>query len=98
MKAFELLSSPEKWIQGAYAKTASNVICNPLDDVAVCWCLSGAIYKCYCADGFAGNANRQLAKLEIYLRDVKGTAVYPHFWNDHTTYEEVIAALKACDI
>lgn len=98
MKAYELLSSPEKWTQGAYAKTAANVVCNPLDAVAVCWCVSGAIFKCYTNDEDAWEAQRQRHKLEVYLRDVKGSATYPQYWNDRTTYEEVYAALKACDI
>lgn len=96
MKVYELLDRPEKWTQGASARTIDGVMCNPNDSAAVCWCVFGAIYKCY--GGHKWEAPVQLFKLELYLRGMKGIAAYPCTWNDRTTYKEVIEVLKVLEI
>jgi len=47
MKVRDLLSSPEKWTQGVIARDATGFGCDATDDDAVCWCLTGALVKCY---------------------------------------------------
>ena len=45
IKIRELLSSPDKWTQGAPARTSDGGIISSCDKKAYCWCLYGAILK-----------------------------------------------------
>lgn len=47
MKVCELLSGPEKWTQGVPAMDAAGDLVLPTDPRACCWCLRGAIERCY---------------------------------------------------
>lgn len=47
MKVKELLSSPERWTQGFIARDLDGDGCGPTAAEAVCWCLTGALVKCY---------------------------------------------------
>lgn len=47
MKIKELFSSKEKWIKGMYASNEEKLYTNILSPDAVCFCLEGALYRCY---------------------------------------------------
>lgn len=43
----ELFASPETWIRGEVARNSAGGPANCESEDAVCWCLLGAIYRCY---------------------------------------------------
>lgn len=88
MKAYELLADPESWIKGTVAKNKNNEPVKPLSQLAVKWCLIGAVYKCYPNNKFS-----MLTKLSNRIYDVS-------VWNDHphTDHSMVISLLKELDI
>lgn len=48
MKVHELLSDESKWTKKAFARASDYNTQVPVNDPsATCWCLQGAIYKCY---------------------------------------------------
>lgn len=47
MKVQELLTDESKWNKGCYARNASGNEVSISSTDASCWCLSGAIHKCY---------------------------------------------------
>lgn len=47
MKVKELLKTKKKWCQGSFAYDKNGDIVNPRNKNAVCWCLVGAVQKCY---------------------------------------------------
>ncbi len=91
MKAYELLNSPEKWTQGAYARDKYNETISSESPAAVKWCVHGAITKCY------GRAGAKGEECMMRLIHQKGSVSR---WNDSrlTTWEEVRATLKELDI
>lgn len=98
MKAHELLSDATKWTKGAFARRDDGGACNPADDAACQWCLTGAIYRCYWNEGKLFVANQMIGKVQNHLVEVEKTGAYPHWWNDRHTYEEVVGILRQLDI
>lgn len=101
MKAYELLSSKEKWARGAYAYTAEGAVCNPKNTDAYAFCLVGALEKCY--DVHDGGPMYGMGRSTAYLgilEKLKNKVGNIPNWNDarERTYEEVIAVLKELDI
>ncbi len=47
MKVKELLNEPSKWTKGTWARNEKGEPVYESDCHAVCWCLIGAIRKCY---------------------------------------------------
>lgn len=47
MTVLELLSDPAHWTQGFLALDADGISVDPESTRATCWCLEGAIQKCY---------------------------------------------------
>lgn len=47
MKIQELLTDSTKWTQGEMSLAADGRIISSSSDEAVCWCLLGAMIKCY---------------------------------------------------
>jgi hypothetical protein len=96
MKAYELLSGPEKWTKGRLAADRDGDSCGPLSDRATCWCISGALIRCY------GKQCSAVMSVNAALRNrrmMKDTDVVPD-WNDapERTYEEVVGLLRELDI
>lgn len=106
MKAYKLLDSPEKWIKQFNAKDASGNPVPPSNENAVCWCIFGALQKCYSKN------TMNFIEAEIRLYDLlknkgylgkRGDSSKPHDyaeWNDaeETTYDEVISVLKEANV
>lgn len=90
MKAYDVIDSPEKWIQGSFARTKTGGRANVQDEKAYCFCVVGAIYRAYEED----KAIKQLSKLQ----PIMGNALMG--WNDEPgrTWEEVYQLLKDNDI
>lgn len=90
-KVRELLSDESKWTKGAFGSTSPNgeKLCSK-DPRATCWCLSGAINKCYGSEAS-----------EIYRMF---SSRIPSFhiieWNDlpTTTFPMVKALVEELDI
>lgn len=89
MKVHELLDAPEKWTQAAYAKNAQGERVEYCEPEAVCWCLEGAMMRCYGADFI-----KKLATVETHL-----SSEITH-WNDQPsrTFEQVRAIALELDI
>lgn len=94
MKVYELLNSPNKWIQKDFAHDSNENNVWPSNKDAVCWCLDGALRKCYL------NESQYWDMVNIitnYLNiDYSPAAI--HLWNDAATYEDVINLCKELDI
>ncbi len=91
MKVYELLDSPEKWTQGAFARTADGDEKDHTDKDAVSFCLLGAIRKCYPS---LYQRVDVLAKVRTILPD--GMTI----WNDadNRTHAEVLNLARTLDI
>lgn len=96
MKVRELFSDPSKWTQGASGRdsTGSFVLDKDLDK-AVCWCLYGAIARCY---GIEGD-NAEYYKIRSRVLSHLHTDTLSE-WNDATgrTFEEVKELVDSLDI
>lgn len=89
MKAYELLSTPDKWTKNSHAREQGGEPVDPFNPIAVCWCLEGALINVYGA--------RWLGK----LIDVESRILCPaSLWNDSPSrnHAEVVAVLKELDI
>jgi len=89
MKIYELLNKPKKWTQGTNARNISGDRVDANSKTAICWCINGAMLKCYQNAVDRRRVDRAL-RSEIELLT---------FWNDTTaTYEDVIALTKRLDV
>lgn len=94
MKPSELLDSPEKWTKGAWGRCKDGSACDCRDERATCWCIIGAIYKCFSNEA-------RIEKLLKEMRDSLNLSEHPLMWwndNPERTYEEVIDLLKKFDL
>lgn len=95
----ELFKDRSSWTQGANAKGPHGEVVAFDDPCAVCWCLNGAIAKCY-----PGDHSLVLSKLRNLLNN-RGL-----FWrrpddryclvafNDDSTYGEVMQLVEEADV
>lgn len=86
MKAWELLSDPTHWTQGAFAKDAKGQDVTFDDPKACCWCTIGALRRCYSSDW--------LEPMSKLLPHTDGIPL----WNDTSDHATVLAKLKELDI
>lgn len=85
----DLLKDPSHWTQETFARTKSGKEVGPKSPIAVCWCLRGAIAKCY--DGFESEA---IEKLNTVLPN---NVSMVHF-NDTSTHEDIVNILEKAQI
>lgn len=85
MKVKELLDAPEKWTKKHLFLDRDGTIYG----YPVCWCLLGAVSKCYGCEG---------AAVICRVQDAIGTSL-PH-WNDapERTFEDVKQLVNELDI
>lgn len=90
MKIKELLSDPSKWTQQFYAKNHFDRSVKSNSTDAVCWCLQGAVKKCYPPE------NHQL----IYDKIIAEVGLEICGWNDNSTrtFEDVKKLVEKLDI
>jgi len=98
MKAHELLSDASKWTKGAFAKNKDGIRTNYSSRNAVCWCLLGAMDKCYDKSGWEFqfalfNKLRTVIKTKYNITGVSKFNDAPE-----RTFEEVHNLLKELDI
>lgn len=91
MKVWQLLSDESKWTKGFAARSVYGAPIDPRSNEAVCWCLVGAIARCYGDDVHFHNVRNLIA-------DKVGRTEAS--WNDtpKRTYSEVYALVKELDI
>lgn len=89
MKIKELLTVPDKWTTGAFARDIDGNVISPLSKEARSWCLAGAASKCYLNLG-------DDIKVTQKIYDAVGET--PPAYNDTHTYEDVIQLVRSLDI
>jgi hypothetical protein len=89
MKAWQLLDSREKWCQHTYAMDADGYIVDPTLEDAVCWCIDGAMKKCY---------GSSMLPARFYERTADYSCSVTYNDDPKRTWEEVHALLKELDI
>jgi hypothetical protein len=92
----DLLRDPSKWTKKVFAKTATGNITYPNVPDAVCWCVMGAIVKCY------PNHNKQIEAV-VKLKKLVPNPPDPNkdevvYFNDHATHKELITLLEKAQI
>lgn len=96
MKIWGLLDSPEKWTWGACARDKAGAGVLPQSQEAACFCLIGAVRKCY---GQAGTDEycQVIDRISSYLGVGR---LGPTAWNDapERTYAEVFNLAKELDV
>ena len=91
----ELLSSPDKWTQNAFARDAYAVSLNACNPDAVCWCLSGAILTTYEDE----DIEEVWCKLTEVIRRRSGHRDVVGFNDSHqTTFKEIRAVIEEANI
>lgn len=93
MKVRELLKDETCWTKGAYARDEKGNDIPATSEQATCFCLRGAIRKCYLDPEIREKV------LETVYREIE----YPRgisFWNDnpHRTFEDVKELVERLDI
>lgn len=89
MKVQELLSDRTKWTQNSFARDELDESAPLNSPDAVCWCLVGALIKCYGGE----QATKLQERISAHLK-INSVLV----WNDDATYEQVIAVVKELDL
>lgn len=91
MKIKELLSDQSKWCQKHCALDIYGRPAESISREAVCWCLFGAMRRCYCSDDKFG---------EIWTRIEIAIGQSATHWNDHQnrTFDDVKALVERLDV
>jgi hypothetical protein len=92
MKVRELLSDESKWTQDANARDKNGVDVPVYSPKACCWCLQGAMDKCY------GFWNGPWDLLRKNLPEDRFRLITVAGWNDMHSYEEVKELVDRLDI
>ena len=97
MKMKELLSSESKWTQQHYATDKRGRSCSSFDPEAVCYCLLGALNKCYVNDAEYDDAKRLLQKT---IEKKYGLIFSIAKWNDNPErkFKEVKEILEEANL
>lgn len=93
MKIKELLTDESKWTKGAFARTIDNAQICSASQLAVCFCLQGAMFRCYTIlDEF------RVTRIKILKELRSGDSIAS--WNDapERTFAEVKALVEKLDI
>ncbi len=92
MKIKELLVDSSKWTKGVFARDNDGIAVATHNPNARCWCLVGAIAKCY-------NIFTDTKYAEIFNK-IKLEVEHPSNWNDapERTFAEVKELVERLDI
>lgn len=91
----KLFSNRKHWTTEAYARSTTGRVVKSESPDAVCWCLRGAVYKCYPQ---SEAQDRVLKKLDRFLR---GSGFYNIvFFNDSpdTTFDQIQRLVKLANV
>jgi hypothetical protein len=97
MKVKELLADPARWTQGLLAKDESGRQVGIDSEGAICWCIAGAIRKCYPNYEEAKGARKKI------LCVIDPETEFPQWrkiviFNDTATHAEVMKVLEEADV
>lgn len=96
MKVKELLDSPEKWTKGHYSRDKLGNPAWPENDDATCFCLMGAIRRCY---GFGPRGNEIVKRCCDRIKcDDSGSSLGPFNDAPERTFDEVRQLITELDI
>lgn len=84
----DLLSNPDHWTTKAYARDNNKKIVDDQSPFASCWCIVGAIRKCYPTQ----------ERFEVLDKLNQHCCPNPIDFNDNCTHEELIDVLKKAQI
>ncbi len=95
MKMKELLADPKKWTKRSYARDMDGDSCLSLSHEAVCFCLYGALSRCYPMQ----ERGEVLRKIDNALMKTVGHVMIVKF-NDSpdTTHEMLMQVLEEADV
>ena len=90
----DLLTDPKRWTKGTLARDDRGVPTCVDDPKAVCWCLMGALHKCYLSGNYA-DAIERLANV-LTAMGIPSLVAF----NDHpdTTHAMVLHALQRAEL
>lgn len=90
MTVAELLADEKRWTRDLPSRNNEGHSVEVCSEDAVCWCMLGAIWKCYPLD--------EIVEIENRLRRVTGVSIAS--WNDEPcrTHAEVLAAVQKAGI
>lgn len=99
MKVKELLTDESKWTTGSLARDFDGNNCTQKCPDACCWCLIGAIYKCY---GFL-NSEPILSQVDRYIQQLhKQNPNIPQrivsFNDNYAKFEDIKNLVETLDI
>jgi hypothetical protein len=99
MKAHELLSDPKKWIKKLYAVDNTGLVTSSKSPEAVCWCINGALQRCY-QDSIVRDEVRRKIAMHLDLNGIDKPHDTIVKWNDapERTFEDVHNLLKELDV
>lgn len=96
MKVKDLLKDPSAWTRGRLAQDRDGKIVSPFDPSACCFCLLGAMFRCYPEDGEKDAAFAKL-KQAITEHGYRFSSVVG--FNDRVaTHAEILTVLETADI
>lgn len=98
MKVLELLSDPKRWTQGAMARDSDGMKRATYEKEATCFCLVGAIQKCY--GTVPGEADYTPLRNKIVNTPTWQKFNYttvPQF-NDNVSYDDMIQMVREAGI
>lgn len=91
MKVKELLATPDTWIRGVWAKDKSGWNTSPHHSDACCWCLIGAVKKCY-----GDNWEMIFHRIKMHLNLPREYSLFR--WNDEASFDKVKQLVDTLDI
>ena len=100
MKVKELLADESKWTRSVLARNRGGYACSPTDPTATCFCLLGAIDRCY---PDLAKSDLAIIKLQRAIaKHTEATIVVPMTvgtFNDyHASFEDIKKVLELADI
>lgn len=101
MKVQDLLTDPTKWARQGYAFAGDGRHVIPTDPEATCWCLAGAVRRCYRSNKAHQVLRRVASKLKLGLfRSLSNPDSTIANWNDapEREFADVQALVKELNI
>ena len=95
MKVLELLHEPTAWTQEASARASDFEEVGVFDGMATCWCISGALDKCYPGFDRSKEAQKVMDAITTLFPDNCDTIAS---FNDKATHEQVIEVLTLAGV
>lgn len=102
MTVQELLSDESKWTKGTFARDENNCNIDPYSKGAICWCIKGAIMRCYEGDDEYWHANNEIraaiAKLKYFDKPTININIMGFNDNPNTTFADIRRVIEEADI